>query len=180
MKWWISCCPCDGISHLNYSVISSFMLIYVCNVIFTHSPVFIAWPKDWSYDYFERDNHHHHVMPLAQISLTLTHYSSLSSITFGRSSKLHPVSVQSCWRLVLASRPTLAHPCEGFQQSTSLMSSSLLLQQFPACLVHIVAALWDVATKICSLQLTAFLCNCHQAFSLYALSMSMWCIHILV
>ena len=37
-------------------------------------------------------NHHHHVLPLAQISLTLSRHFSLLFITSGRSSGLHPVS----------------------------------------------------------------------------------------
>ena len=43
-------------------------------------------------------HHHHHHVLLAQISLTLSCYSSLSSIALGRSSRLNPVSVQSCCR----------------------------------------------------------------------------------
>ena len=38
---------------------------------------------------------------------------------------------------VLAGRPAFALPCVGVHRSTSLMSSSLLLQQGPACLVHL-------------------------------------------
>ena len=86
-------------------------------------------------------NHHHHhnnVDLLAQISLTLLCHSSLSSITSGRSSRLHPVSIQSCCRQVLASCPTVACPCEGVQRKTSLMNSFLLLQQYPACLVCLI------------------------------------------
>ena len=58
------------------------------------------------------------------------------------------------------------------------MSSSLLLEQRLAYLVRltwivfvmggggcIVGALWDVASRTCSILLAAFLCNCHQAFS---------------
>ena len=40
--------------------------------------------------------HHHHVMPLARISLTLSCHFSLSFIASGRSSGLHPVSSHSC------------------------------------------------------------------------------------
>ena len=39
---------------------------------------------------------HHHVMPLARISLTLSRHFSLSFIASGRSSGLHPVSSNSC------------------------------------------------------------------------------------
>ena len=60
----------------------------------------------------------------------------LSFIASGRSSGLHPVSSHSCCMYVRAGRPTLAHPYVGVHRSTSLMSSSLLLQQCPACLVR--------------------------------------------
>ena len=65
--------------------------------------------------------YHYHIVPLAWTSLTLPPYASLLSITSGRSSRLHPVSVQSCCRKVLAGRPTLARPCEGIHWRTSLM-----------------------------------------------------------
>ena len=57
--------------------------------------------------------HHHHVVSLAQISLTLYYHLSLSSIASGGSSRLHPVSVQSCCRYVLIDCPTPTHSCEG-------------------------------------------------------------------
>ena len=41
-------------------------------------------------------HHHHYVTLSARISLTLSRHPSLSSIAFGRSSRLHPVSAQSC------------------------------------------------------------------------------------
>ena len=81
-------------------------------------------------------NHHHHVVPLAQISLTLSRHFSLSFIASGRSSGLHPVSSHSCYMYVLAGRPASARPYVGVHRSTSLMSSSLLLQQCPAYLVR--------------------------------------------
>ena len=80
-------------------------------------------------------HHHHHFALSARISLTLFHYHSLSSITSGRSSGLHPVSTQNCCMLV---RPAFTRPCEGVHQSTSLMNSSLLLQLCPACLVRLI------------------------------------------
>ena len=46
---------------------------------------------------------------------------------------------------VFAGRPTLTCPCDGFHRRTSLMSSSLLLQQCLACLVHLtlmVCVIW--------------------------------------
>ena len=81
-------------------------------------------------------HHHHHVAPPARISLTLSRHFSLSFIASGRSSGLHPVSSHSCCMYVRAGRPTLAHPYVGVHRSTSLMCSSLLLQQCPACLVR--------------------------------------------
>ena len=56
---------------------------------------------------------------------------------FGRYSRLHPVSLQSCCIYVQVGRPAFARPCEGVHRSTSLTSSSLLLQQCSAYLVHL-------------------------------------------
>ena len=81
-------------------------------------------------------HHHHHVTLPAWIFLTLSSHPSQSSIAFGRSSSLHPVSAQSCYLYVWAGRPAFARPCEGVHRSTSLPSSSLLLQQYPACLAR--------------------------------------------
>ena len=82
-------------------------------------------------------NHHHHIALVARISLTLSRHSSLSFIALGRSSGQHPVSSHSCWMYVRAGRLAFARPCVGIHKSTSLMSSSLLLQQWPACLVRL-------------------------------------------
>ena len=82
-------------------------------------------------------HHHHHVVPLARISLTLSRHFSLSFIAFDRFSGLHPVSSHSCCMYVRAGRPAFAWPYVGVHRSTSLMSSSLLLQQCPACLVRL-------------------------------------------
>ena len=112
-------------------------------------------------------HHHHHVVLVARISLTLSRHFSLSFIASGRSSGQHPVSSHSCWMYVRAGRPAFAWPCVGVHKSTSLMSSSLLLQQCPACLVRLT---WIVAVQLvscgvfaartCSRLLAAFLCNC--------------------
>ena len=122
----------------------------------------------------QRYSHHHHVVPLARISLTLSRHFSLSFIASGRSSGLHSVSSQSCCMYVRAGRPAFARSYEGVHRSTSLLSSSLLLQQCPACLVRlawivfvmvgvggrIVGALRGVAARTCSILLETFLCNC--------------------
>ena len=89
--------------------------------------------------------HHHHLVPLARISLTLSRHFSLSFIASGRSSGLHPVSSHSCCMYVRAGRPAFAWPYAGVHRSTSLMSSSLLLQQCPACLVRLYSVLDSVA-----------------------------------
>ena len=86
---------------------------------------------------YHHHHHHHHVVPLAQISLTLSRNFSLSFIASGRSSGLHQVSSHSCCMYVPAGRPAFARPYVGVHRSTSVMSSSLLLQQCLACLVRL-------------------------------------------
>ena len=82
-------------------------------------------------------HHHHHVVLVARISLTLSRHFSLTFIASSRSSGQHPVSSRSCWMYVRAGRPAFARPCVGVHKSTSLPSSSLLLQQCPACQVRL-------------------------------------------
>ena len=77
-----------------------------------------------------RKHYHHHVVPLARISLTLSRHFSLSFIVSGRSSGLHPVSSHSCCIYVRAGRPAFAWPYAGVHRSTLFMSSSLLLEPF--------------------------------------------------
>ena len=78
----------------------------------------------------------------------LSRHPSLSSITSSMSSMLHPMSVLNCCRYVLASRPTLARPCEGVHRRTLLMSSFLLLQQeCPACLVHQIWIAFEISGR---------------------------------
>ena len=93
------------------------------------------------------NNHHHHVVPPARISLTLSRHFSLSFIAFGRSSGLHPVSSQSCCIYVPAGHPAFARPYLGVHRSTSLTSSSLLLQQCPACLVRLTCIVFVMGGK---------------------------------
>ena len=73
----------------------------------------------------------------AWISLTLSLHPSLWSFAFGRSSGLHPVSTQSCCMYVRVGRSAFTRPFKGVHSSTSLMSSSLLLQQCPTCLFRL-------------------------------------------
>ena len=92
--------------------------------------------------YLIKNHHHHHVVPPARISLALSRHFSLSFIDSGRSSGLHPVSSHSCCVYVRAGRPTFARPYAEVRRSTSLMSSSLLFQQCPACLVRLTWAVF--------------------------------------
>ena len=62
-------------------------------------------------------HHHHHVTPPARNSLTVSCHPSLLSVTPGRSSKLHPVSAQSCCIWVLAGHPAFARLFEGVHRS---------------------------------------------------------------
>ena len=73
-------------------------------------------------------------MPPARICLSLSRHFSQSFITSGRSSGLHPVSSHNCSKYVRAGRPAFYRPYVGIHRSKSLMISSLLLQQCPACL----------------------------------------------
>ena len=88
-------------------------------------------------DHRKNHHHHHHVVPLVRISLTLSRHFSLSFIASGRSSGLHPVSWHSYCMYIRAGRPAFARPYVEVYRSTSLMSSSLLLQQCPACLIRL-------------------------------------------
>ena len=109
----------------------------------------IQWKKKWIQNFFKNTHHHHHhVVPPAWVSLTLSRHFSLSFISSGRSSGLHPVSSQSCCMYVRAGRPAFARPYVGVHRSTSLMSSSLLLQQCSprlvrlTCIVFVMGARW--------------------------------------
>ena len=98
--------------------------------------------------------YHHNFVLWARISLTLSHHFFLSFIASGRSSNLHPVSSHSCWTYVRAGRPAFARPYAGVHRSTSLMSSSLLLQQCPACLprltwiVFVMGGRWPYSCRV--------------------------------
>ena len=83
-----------------------------------------------SFEWFclQISHHHHHVTLSARIFLTLSRHLFLSAIAPGMSSGLHPVSSQSCCMFARAGPPAFARQCEGVHRSTSLMSSSLLLQ----------------------------------------------------
>ena len=88
----------------------------------------------WFHEFLSDSNNlytlHHHFLLLARISLTLCRSSSPSFI--GRSSRLHPVSVQSNCRQVLAGHPTFARPCERVHRSKSL--EFILTYQTVSCM----------------------------------------------
>ena len=113
-----------------YIYIYVYMYVYICIYMYEYVYIYIYI---YTYIYV----YHHHVVPLTRISLTLTRHFSLSFIASGRSSGLHPVSSHSCCMYVRAGRLAFAWPYVGIHRSTSLMSSSLLLQQYPACLVRL-------------------------------------------
>ena len=119
----------------NYSLVCFCLYIHgmhsLCNEIISN---LLLW---YRLRYHPIHHHHHHITLVARISQTLSRHSSLSFIALGRSSGQHPVSSHSCWMYVRAGRPAFARPCVGIHKSTSLMSSSLLLQQCPACLVRL-------------------------------------------
>ena len=89
------------------------------------------WHRSFNGKEISEYDHHHHIVPPARTSLTLSRYFSQSFIASGRSSGLHPLSSHCCCMYVLAGHPALARPYVGVHRSTSLMSSSLLLQQCP-------------------------------------------------
>ena len=153
------------------------------NVRKSHLRMVRLWSRKQHFRYKHRNlgsnnHHHHHDVPLARIFQTLSRHFSLLFIASGRSSGLHSVYSHSYCMYVRAGRPAFARLYEGVLWSTSLMSSSLLLQLCPVCLVHltwivswwevggcIVGALSGIASRTCSILLAAFLCNCRLAFS---------------
>ena len=118
---------------------------------------------------------HHHITLVARISLTLSRHSSVSFIALGRSSGQHPVSSHSCWMYVRAGRPAFSRPCVGVHKSTSLMSSSLLLQQCPACLVRLTWIVFVIGGRWPYSWCLAGCCR-QDLFKIVSLSQSTWCI----
>ena len=87
-----------------------------------------------------------------QSSLTLSCHPSLSSITRGRSSRLHLVFAQSWYMKATTDQPTLAHLFVGVHKRTLLMSLSLLLKQCSACLILLTWMVYEMEGK--------WLCSC--------------------
>ena len=114
---------------------------------YSHTPPIYIYiyshPQTYIYIYI----YIYHVVPLARIFLTLSRHFSLSFIAFGRSSGLYPVSSHSCCMYARAGRPAFAWPYAGVHRSTSLMSSSLLLQLCPACLTCLTCIVFVMGGK---------------------------------
>ena len=86
---------------------------------------------------FNTNHHHHYVVPLARISLTLSHHSPYCSLPLAGLQGYNPythIAAECMFVLVVLLLP--GH-MRGSIGSTSLMSSSLLLQQCSACLVRL-------------------------------------------
>ena len=84
------------------------------------------------------DNTEYPVCLTVSFSLSLSRYPSLSFLTPIKSSSLHLVSLQS-WVIIvyisLTGQPNLARPCVGVNWKMSVMSWSLLQEQWPTSLI---------------------------------------------
>ena len=89
------------------------------------------------YNRVQTNNYYWIEIIIIMLCLTLSRPFSLSFITSGWSSGLHPISSHSCCMYVRAGHPAFAWPYAGVHRSTLLMSLTLLLQQCPACLVRL-------------------------------------------
>ena len=85
--------------------------------------------------YVDICNHPHKVVLILQSFLTLSHHKTQSSIATGSSSWSYPEFALSWCMKVLSGKSTLMSLRVGIQEWTSLMCSSLLLQQNWACIV---------------------------------------------
>ena len=135
---------------INYIYIN-YIYIYICiciNYIYTYILIISIY------------HHYHHVALSARVFLTLSRHTSLLSIASVRSSRVHPVSAQSCCMYVRARRSAFDPPCEGVHWSTSLVSSFLLLQQCPTCPVHLILIVFVMCGRWPSS--CCFVGCCHQ------------------
>ena len=84
-------------SSLTKSIVSNCGIIFLTDstALYLFCPQKRAW-KNKTNTYLERSHHHHQDVPSARISLTISRHFSLSFITSGRSSGLHPLSSHSC------------------------------------------------------------------------------------
>ena len=89
---------------------------------------------------------HHHVVPLARISLTLSRHFFQAFVASGRSSGLHPVSSHSCCMYILAGRPAFARPYVGAHRSTyityELVPAPPAVSCVPGSIVFVIGGRW--------------------------------------
>ena len=114
-----------------------------------------CWIPSPIYIYIYR--RHYYGVQLAHISMALSCHWSLSSIAFGWSSMVHPISVRRSCRYVLVGRLTSDRLCEVVHRSTSLMRTPLLLQLCPACLVCLDWMLFELGVRSLSLSLYIYI-----------------------
>ena len=76
----------------------------------------------------------------------LSHHPSLAFITLTRSSRLHPI-FRTELMYVLVGRPIMVRRCVGLHKRISLMSSFLLLQQYPACFNYLTCIICEIGGK---------------------------------
>ena len=91
--------------------------------------------------YLLSNHHHHHITVLAQISLTLSRHPSLSSIQLTACIGTQLLYISSSWSSCLCSF------LWGILRTTLLMSSSLLLQQCPGCLVPLIWMVFKMGAR---------------------------------
>ena len=142
-----------------YTTNASLMYLFIYDNIITFSYYIYIYIYIYIYQ----------VTLMAWISLTLSHHLSLSSITSGKSSRLHSVSVESCCLWVLVGRPTLARLLKRVHWRTSLMSS-FLLQQCPECIVRLIRIVLEIGGK-CPYSCCLMRC-CFQ--NLFKIACSIW------
>ena len=126
------------ISPLHHKHLSRYY-VYIYIYIYIVYMIIYIWLYIYIYIY--------QVTRIAQRPSTLFRHPSLTFIAPDWHSRLHPVSTQSWCLQVFDGRPTLARPCVGVHKRTSLMNSSLLLQQCPACLVHLTWMVWEMGGR---------------------------------
>ena len=126
------------------------------------------------------------------LALSLSHHPSTSAIALGKSTRRHPVFVPCWWMKIFASQWTLVCLCVGVHKRTSLMSSSLLLQQCHAYLARlewfvrwevsgcITVVLYDAASRTCSKEHESLLGSFLLAFSQSVSLKSKRCNHAVI
>ena len=141
---WLQALPSN--TRFICSQLNSFTYCYLTLIILSTLFIHLYTVKCFQVLLRNHHHHHHHVVPQARISLTLSHHFSLSFIASGWSSGSHPVSSHSCWMYVRAGRP-FARSYVELYRSTSLMTSSLFLQQWPACLIRLTCIVFVMGSR---------------------------------